>query len=127
VFDPSSNISRWVTFLFGPLLLVAGAFVAAKAKQWFNYDLDPAAATAYFVGIVGGLAALVVTWLRNRGKYEIAKTTGISPETLDLIATAIANRLPAAPTPPTAAGDALTPRTPPPAGSPGPGGMSPGQ
>lgn len=128
MFDPSSNISRWVTFLFGPLLLLAGAFVAAKSKQWFNYDLDPAAATAYFVGIVGGLAGIVVTWLRNRGKYEIAKAAGVSPDTVDLIASAVADRLPQAPTPLTKAPVGDQPH---PGGAQitagQPGGTSPGQ
>jgi hypothetical protein len=98
--DPSSNISRWVTFLLGPLILIASGFVAIKAKSWFNYDLAPAEAAAYFTTIIGGIAAGVVTWVRNRGKYEIAKATGIDDATLDLIASAIASRLPQAPSAP---------------------------
>lgn len=125
MFDTSSNISRWVAFLLGPLALIVGGFVAVKAKQWFGYDLDPAEATAYFVGIIGGIAGLVVTWLRNRGKYEIAKATGVSPDTVDLIATAVADRLPQAPQAPTSPQDGA-PAAPgaPPATA---GGMSPGQ
>lgn len=123
-----SNISRWVTFLFGPLAIAAGGFVAVKAKSWFGYDLAPAEATAYMLGIVGGVSALIFKWLHNRGQYEIAKALGTSPDNLDAITTAVLSRLPAAPdaataSPPSppvpAAGDASP--------AAGPGGTSPGQ
>jgi hypothetical protein len=128
-----SNISRWVTFLFGPLAIIAGGFIAIKAKAWFNYDLDPAEATAYVLGIVGGIAALVFKWLHNRGRFEIAERLGVNPDQLDTIVNAVLNRLPEAPqTPattrpqdgaPAAAG--APPATSPPIG--GPGGISSGQ
>jgi hypothetical protein len=95
--DENSNIGRWVAFLLGPLALLFGGFVAAKAKSWFNYDLAPAEAAAYFLTIVGGIAALLFKWLHNRGKYELAKATGISSDTIDLIASAVVTRLPQAP------------------------------
>ena len=133
MFDPSSNISRWVTFLFGPLLVLAGAYVAAKSKQWFGYELDPAAATAYFVTIVGGIAAGVITWLRNRGKYEIAAQLGVNPDQLDTIVNAILTRLPEAPQTPATTrpqdGAPAAAQAPPQPLTPiaGPGGTSAGQ
>lgn len=124
-----SNISRWVTFLFGPLAIAAGGFVAVKAKSWFGYDLAPAEATAYLLGIVGGISALVYKWLHNRGQYEIAKALGTSPANLDAITTAVLSRLPAAPDATTTT--ASLPQTPVPAAgdapAAGPGGTSPGQ
>lgn len=92
-----SNVSRWVAFLFGPLTVLAGGFVAVKAKSWFGYDLDPAEAAAYFATIVGGIAAGVVAWVRNRGKYEIAERLDVDPDKLDLITNAVISRLPDAP------------------------------
>jgi hypothetical protein len=125
-----SNISRWVTFLFGPLALIAGGFIAIKAKAWFNYDLDPAEATAYVLGIVGGIAALVFKWLHNRGKYEIAEQLGVNADQLDTIATAVLSRLPAAPTSPATTrpqdGAPAAAQAPPSAGAGG-GAISPGQ
>lgn len=93
----SSNISRWVAFLILPLATLAGAWVAIKAKAWFNYDLNPAEAAAYIVSIVVSIAGGIGLWLRNRGKYEIAKATGVSEDQIDVIARVVAERLPAAP------------------------------
>jgi hypothetical protein len=129
VFDPSSNISRWATFLLGPLALIAGGFVAVKAKAWFNYDLDPAEATAYFLTIIGGIAAGVVTWIRNRGKFEIAAQLGVNPDQLDTIVNAVLTRLPEAPQSPATTrpqDGAPAAAQAPPLGS-GPGGISSGQ
>lgn len=98
--DPSvteSNITRWVAFLLLPLATLASGFIAIKAKAWFNYDLDPAEATAYIIGVVGSVAAGIGVWLRNRGKYEIAERTGISEEQIGLIARVVAEHLPQAP------------------------------
>jgi hypothetical protein len=98
--DPAvteSNISRWVTFLFGPLAVIAGGFIAIKSKQWFGYDLEPAEATAYVLGVVGSIATGVALWIRNRGKYEIAERTGIDEETLTRVAKIVAEQLPAPP------------------------------
>jgi hypothetical protein len=102
VTNPESNISRWVTFLLGPLILLASAFVAAKAKQWFNYDLNPAEAAAYFFGIVGSVGALIYKWLHNRGIYEVSKTTGLDETLVNHIVSTVEERLPQAPSAPTA-------------------------
>ncbi len=95
--DENSNISRWVAFFVLPLASIAGSFIALKAKTWFNYDLDPAEATAYIVSVVAAIAGGIALWLHNRGKYEIAKATGIDDEKIDLIAHAVAERLPKPP------------------------------
>ena len=108
-----SNITRWVAFLILPLATIAGGFVAIKAKSWFNYDLDPAEATAYIVSTVGAIAGGIGLWLRNRGKYEIAERTGISEDQIDLIARVVAERLPQAPQAPApGAGSPASPRAP---------------
>jgi hypothetical protein len=96
----NSNISRWVAFLVLPLATLIGGFIAIKAKAWFNYDLDPAEATAYVVSSVAAIAGGIGLWLHNRGKYEIAKATGIDSDKLDLIVGAVISRLPAAPSAP---------------------------
>lgn len=93
----NSNISRWIAFLILPLATLVGAFVAIKAKAWFNYDLDPAAATAYIVTIVGGIAGGIIAWLHNRGEYEIAERLNVDPDQLDTIVNAVLTRLPEAP------------------------------
>lgn len=98
--NPESNISRWVTFLLGPLILLASAFIAVKAKSWFNYDLSPAAAAAYIVSIVGGIASLIWKWLHNRGAYELHKTTGLNEDQLNHILSTIEERIPVAPSAP---------------------------
>ena len=92
-----SNISRWVAFLILPLATLASGFVAIKAQTWFNYHLDPAEATGYIVSIVTAIAGGIALWMHNRGKYEIAKATGIDDEKIDLIAHAVAERLPKPP------------------------------
>lgn len=112
--DANSNISRWIAFLLGPLAILVGGFVAIKAKSWFNYDLEPAEATAYILGIVGGIAGLFVTWLHNRGKNEIAKTTGLSETQVEGIVSVIEERLPHAPDAPLTpgGGSPASPRAP---------------
>lgn len=118
--NPESNISRWVTFLLTPLILLAASFIAIKAKQWFNYDLSPAATAAYLFGIVGSIAAVIYKWVHNRGVYEISKTTGLDEEQLDHILSTIEERLPTAPSAPTspAEGAPAAPHAPPPAAPP---------
>lgn len=103
--NPQSNISRWVTFLFGPLVLLASGVIAVKAKSWFNYDLAPAEAAAYLFGIVGSVGAIVWKWVHNRGLYEIAKTAGLPEEQLNHILTTIEENLPQAPSAPIAPAD----------------------
>jgi hypothetical protein len=101
----NSNITRWVAFLILPLATLAGAWIAIKAKAWFNYDLDPAEATAYIVSIVAAIAGGIGLWLHNRGKYEIAKATGIDEDKIDQIVGAVVSRLPSAPSSQRSAGE----------------------
>lgn len=92
-----SNISRWIAFLVGPIATLAAGFVALKAKTWFNLDVEPAEVVAYVTGLVLSVGGLFVTWLHNRGKYEIAKEAGASPELVEQITRIIESRLPTAP------------------------------
>jgi len=72
----TSYIGRWVAFLIIPIIGAATAWLGAH-----GLDLDPAEVTAWVLGVVGGLT----TWLYNRGKYEVAKMTGIDESTVDAI------------------------------------------
>lgn len=112
--DEGSKISRWVVFLLGPLVLLASSFVAIKAKQWFNYDLSPAATAAYLFGIIGGLAALIWKWVHNRGEQELAKAVGVQPAEVEAIVSQVIERLPNAPSAPTTpgSGSPASPRAP---------------
>lgn len=69
-----SNIGRWVTFAITPILLPVVGAVAFWLQDKLGIDLqaDPAAVTAYIATTVGGVAVVLVTWLRNRGKHEVA-------------------------------------------------------
>lgn len=100
--DSQSNISRWVTFLLTPLILLAAGFVSVKAKSWFNYDLSPVEAAAYFVTIIGGIAAVIWKWVHNRGLHELASATGLPEEQINHIVSVIEEKLPNAPSAPTA-------------------------
>lgn len=111
--DANSNISRWVAFLVSPLIALLAGFVALQAKAWFNLDVDPAEVAAYVTGIVLTVAGLGVTWLHNRGKYEIAKATGATPELVDTVTKVIEEKLPQAPQAPSpGAGSPASPRAP---------------
>jgi len=99
--NPESNISRWVTFLVSPLVLLLSGFIAVKAKAWFNYDLSPAATAAYIFGIVGSIGAVIWKWVHNRGLHELAEKTGLPEEQLNHIVSTIEERLPQAPQAPT--------------------------
>lgn len=96
-----SNISRWVTFLLAPLVLLAASFIAIKAKTWFNYDLSPAATAGYLFGLIGGVAGIIYKWVHNRGLYELSKSTGLPEEQLNHIISTIEEKLPTAPSAPT--------------------------
>lgn len=104
--EQTSNISRWVAFLFTPLIALIAGFVALKAKQWFNVDVSSEAVAVYVGGIILSVVGLGVTWLRNRGKYEIAKEFGFeNPEVVDRIMQTVEERLPQVPqVPPRSAG-----------------------
>lgn len=81
--DPNSNISRWVSWLLMPLATAAGGFIALKARTWFGLDIDPAEATAYALGLMLAIASGFLLWVRNRGKYEIARVFGLDPEEVE--------------------------------------------
>lgn len=93
----TSNISRWIAFLVGPLVLLISGFIALKAKQWFNLDVSSQDVAAYVLGLVLSLGGLLTVWLHNRGKHEIAKLTGLSEAKVEAIERLIESRLPAAP------------------------------
>jgi uncharacterized membrane protein YeaQ/YmgE (transglycosylase-associated protein family) len=75
-----SNIGRYVAFLLTPLLLPLVGAAAFWLQDALGVDMDPVAVTGFLVAVVGGLAAVLVTWLRNRGGHERA-----AAETLALL------------------------------------------
>jgi hypothetical protein len=113
--DPTSNISRWITFVVTPFLALAGGFIALKANTWFGMHLAPAEATAWVTAVVGGIIALALKWLHTRGQFELAKSVGVDPKVVDQIVDAVIDRLPQAPQVPPAGkpGAAANPGAPP--------------
>lgn len=93
----TSNISRWITFLVGPLVLLISGFIALKAKQWFNLDVSSQDVAAYVLGLVLSLGGLLITWLHHGGKQELAKLTGMSEARVEALENLIESRMPAAP------------------------------
>jgi uncharacterized membrane protein YeaQ/YmgE (transglycosylase-associated protein family) len=75
-----SNVGRYVAFLLTPILLPLVGAVAFWLQDALGVDMDPVAVTGFLVAVIGGLAAVLVTWLRNRGKFESA-----AAETLTLL------------------------------------------
>lgn len=116
-FDPTSKIGRWVAFLLLPLATAAAALIGVKAKAWFGVELDPAATVAFILSVAGG----IITWLFNRGRYEVAHVLKQRPEDVDARLKLLETVLPA---PPSAAapgsGSPASPR------APGHGGVAPG-
>ena len=86
----TSYIGRWVAFLIIPIVGAATAWLGAH-----GLDLDPAEVTAWVIGVVGA----GTTWLYNRGKYEVAKATGLDESTVDTIVRRVLDesKLPAPP------------------------------
>lgn len=64
----NSKIGRWVGWLLLPLATAAAATIAVKAKAWFGIDLQPAEIVTFILSVAGG----IITWLFNRGRYEVA-------------------------------------------------------
>jgi hypothetical protein len=114
-FDPTSKIGRWVAFFILPLATALAALVGVKAKAWFGVDLDPAATVAFILSIAGG----IITWLFNRGRYEVAHVLKTQPEDIDARLKLLEGVLPAPPQAPApGAGSPSSPR------APGRGGVS---
>lgn len=122
----NSFIGRYVAFLILPVATALAALIGVKAKAWFGVDLDTAEIAAW----IGSVALGIATWLYNRGKYEVAKVTGIDQETVDrLVQKVIEEKLPQPPTGELTpgAGSPATPRAPGDASLSSPGGTSGGQ
>lgn len=103
-------ITRWVTFLVTPFVAAAALVVSAKANAWFGIALTPAEIVAFVLSLV----APIVTWLWNRGKWEIAAHLGQKTERdIEQITSRVIEKLPAPPTAPDpGAGSPATPRAP---------------
>lgn len=93
----SSYITRWITFAIAPFVTAAAVVVAAKSGAWFGVPLTPAEVVAFVLGLVGP----IVTWLYNRGKWEIAQVFGQKTAAdVDEIVERVIEKLPAPPTAP---------------------------
>lgn len=118
-----SFIGRYVAFLILPFATALSTLIAVKAKAWFGVDVDPAEALAFILSIAGGIGV----WLYNRGRYEVAKVSGLSEDAVDgIVQKVIEQKLPAPPQAPApGAGSPAAPGAPPTPS--GPGGISSGQ
>lgn len=76
-----SFVSRYVGWLLLPFATALAGLVAVAAKNWLNVDLDTTEITAWIVSVATGFTV----WLYNRGRYEVAKATGLDVETVDKI------------------------------------------
>lgn len=68
----NNYVSRIVAFVLTPILLPTATAVAAWLQDAIGIDLHGDQLTAYVVAVAVGLALTAVTWLRNRGKWEVA-------------------------------------------------------
>lgn len=69
----NSYIGRIVAFVLTPILLPTATAVAAWLQDAVGIDLEGGQLTAYVVAVAGGLTLTAVTWLYNRGKWEVGK------------------------------------------------------
>lgn len=76
-----SFIGRWIGWVITPLATALATLIAVKAKAWFGVDVDPAEALAFILSVASGFGL----WLYNRGKYEVAKVSGVDPEVVDAV------------------------------------------
>jgi hypothetical protein len=115
-FDLNSKIGRWVGFFLLPLCTGLATLVAVKAKAWFGVEVDTTEAAAFIFSVAAG----ILTWLFNRGKYEVAHVLNSTPPEVSERLHDLEALLPA---PPQAAkpgaGSPASPR------APGSGGVSP--
>lgn len=69
----NNYVSRIVAFVLTPILLPVATAAAAWLQDAIGVDLHGDQLTAYVVAIATGLAVTAATWLRNRGKWEVAQ------------------------------------------------------
>lgn len=74
-FDPNSKIGRWVGFFLIPLATALATLIAVKAKAWFGVELNTGEVLAFVLSVAGA----GITWLFNRGKYEVAHVLNTTP------------------------------------------------
>lgn len=67
------TVSRFVAFILTPIIVSASTLVANAFQTWFGADLDGAQLAVYLSAVAIPVGAACVTWLVNRGRYEIAK------------------------------------------------------
>jgi hypothetical protein len=70
-----SNIGRYVAFVLTPILLPLVGATAVWAQDKIGLDIQAyggvPAVVGFIVSVVAGTAAVLLTWLRNRGKFEV--------------------------------------------------------
>lgn len=76
--DPTPNggpvtVSRFVTFILTPFIVVLSTWLANEAQTIFGADLDGAQLAVYLGSVAVPVGVACVAWIVNRGKYEIAK------------------------------------------------------
>lgn len=76
------TVSRFVAFILTPIIVSASTLVANAFQTWFGADLDGAQLAVYLSAVAIPVGAACVTWLLNRGRYEVAKVNaaaGVPP------------------------------------------------
>lgn len=77
-----SNVGRYVTFVLTPLLLPLVGAGGLWLQDKIGFDIQTVGGVAGVVGfvvsVVGGTAAAIVTWLRNRGNHEKAAVEAVT-------------------------------------------------
>jgi hypothetical protein len=63
-----SKLARDITLKLTPVLLPIAGALAYWLQDAIGIDMQPAAATGYVVTVVVGVAALLVTFVRNHGE-----------------------------------------------------------
>lgn len=66
-----SNIGRVVAFVITPIITTVTGVVTLWLTRNLGVHIDPAAAAAFVVTTVGGVALGAFKWLENRGNWEV--------------------------------------------------------
>lgn len=69
----NNYVSRIVAGVLTPILLPAVTAAAVWVQDVAGVDLHGDQLTGFIVAVAAGLAITAVTWLRNRGAWEVAQ------------------------------------------------------
>jgi general stress protein CsbA len=72
------TVSRFVAFILTPIIVSASTWLANEVQVIFGANLDGAQLAVYLSSVALPVGAACVTWLLNRGRYEIAKVNAVN-------------------------------------------------